>query len=367
MFHYKILIFAFISLSCARIYYGPYDQALFNELNQPNSLPDKVELWEDGLRTDRTKDQYEWWYMDAKLSDGSVIVAYFYKVHFIQDKYFIGFNYTSPEGKDFFKLKYFTQDQVSFETDSCNILMGNNSFSGNLNKYKIIIDPKDFDGFGFNIEISSKSSPYRPQDGIIKAGNSYFAWLAAVPDGIIDGTITTDNTIKPINGSGYHDHNWGNIPLQRLFKSWTWFRGKAGPYTVIVAELNTVDNRGGYDIPILFVSENKNRIIDKYGNRELYTMKNNLIQDLYSTKNEPQFSNFSIISDNNISVSIIGNDVLENINIFKRMGMPLPFRWAFNSAKIDPYYTRFSSSFTLKLNNGTEFNGKGIMEIMDLH
>ena len=45
--------------------------------NQPNILSDNIELWEDGLRTAK-RNQYEWWYMDAKLDDGSVIVAYFY-------------------------------------------------------------------------------------------------------------------------------------------------------------------------------------------------------------------------------------------------------------------------------------------------
>ena len=214
--------------------------------------------------------------------------------------------------------------------------------------------------------MTSNSSPYRPQDGIIKAGESYFAWLAAVPSGKISGNIIIDNENKSISGSGYHDHNWGNIPLQRLFKSWTWFRGKAGPYTVIVAELNTVNNRGGFDIPILFVGKNENTIVDKFGNRELYTMKNSLIKNLYTKKNEPQFSNFLITSDNNISVAITGIDIIENINIFKRMKVPLPVRWAFSSSNIDPYYTRFSSNFTLKLNSGLEFEGKGIMEIMDL-
>ena len=366
MFYFKVFFLSFISLSCSRIYLGSYDQVIFDEINQPNILSDNIELWEDGLRTEGKRNQYEWWYMDAKLDDGSVIVAYFYKVHFIKDRYFIGFNYTSPEGKEFFKLKYFKKSEVQFESDSCYVTMGENSFSGNLNKYKIRIDPTDFDGFGFNLVLTSNSSPYRPQDGIIKAGESYFAWLAAVPSGKISGNIIIDNENKSISGSGYHDHNWGNIPLQRLFKSWTWFRGKAGPYTVIVAELNTVNNRGGFDIPILFVGKNENIIVDKFGNRELYTMKNSLIKNLYTKKNEPQFSNFLITSDNNISVAITGIDIIENINIFKRMKVPLPVRWAFSYSNIDPYYTRFSSNFTLKLNSGLEFEGKGIMEIMDL-
>ena len=45
---------------------------------------------------------------------------------------------------------------------------------------------------------------------------------------------------------------------------------------------------------IIKVGKNENIIVDKFGNRELYTMKNSLIKNLYTKKNEPQFSNFLI-------------------------------------------------------------------------
>ena len=369
-------IFLLLSLnlqSCSRLYLGSDNQEIFNEFTQPNQLGEAVQLWEDGARTDDSNNQFEWWYFDAELDDGSMVVAYFYKVHFLKDQFFIGFNYTSPEKEDFFKLKYFKKNEVSFQSDSCAVLMNKNSFSGNLNDYNIVLNSDDFDGFGFNLNLKSLVSPYRPQDGIIKAGSDYFAWLAAVPNGNVDGTITVRGEEKKIKGSGYHDHNWGNTPLQKLFKSWTWFRGKAGPYTVILAELNAVESRGGFDIPILFVADENKVLVDKFGNRELLTMKNNLIEDYYPSKNEPQFSNFLISTHNNVSVKISGNRVIDNIEIFKRMSPPVPLNLfkpavnlAFKSSGIDPFYTRFASSFVLKIDKNTEIDGTGVMEIMDL-
>ena len=369
-------IFLLLSLnlqSCSRLYLGSDNQEIFNEFTQPNQLGEAVQLWEDGARTDDANNQFEWWYFDAELDDGSMVVAYFYKVHFLKDQFFIGFNYTSPEKEDFFKLKYFKKNEVSFQSDSCAVLMNKNSFSGNLNDYNIVLNSDDFDGFGFNLNLKSLVSPYRPQDGIIKAGSDYFAWLAAVPNGNVDGTITVRGEEKKIKGSGYHDHNWGNTPLQKLFKSWTWFRGKAGPYTVILAELNAVESRGGFDIPILFVADENEVLVDKFGNRELLTMKNNLIEDYYPSKNEPQFSNFLISTHDNVSVKISGNRVIDNIEIFKRMSPPVPLNLfkpvvnlAFKSSGIDPFYTRFASSFVLKIDKNTEIDGTGVMEIMDL-
>ena len=359
--------------SCTRLYLGSDNQEIFNESIQPDELGDIVQLWEDGARTDDSKNQFEWWYFDAELDDGSLVVAYFYKVHFLKDQFFIGFNYTSPQKEDFFRLKYFKSNEVSFQSDSCLVKMNKNLFAGNLNKYRIALNPDDFDGFGFNLNLQSLVGPYRPQDGIIKAGDDYFAWLAAVPNGDVDGTITINGKEKKIKGSGYHDHNWGNTPLQKLFKSWTWFRGKAGPYTVILAELNAVESRGGFDIPILFVADENQVLVDKFGNKELLTMKNNLIEDYYPSKNEPQFSNFLISSHDNVSVKISGNQIIDNIEIFKRLSLPAPLNlfkpavnFAFRSSGIDPFYTRFASSFVLKIDEDIAIDGTGVMEIMDL-
>ena len=136
-------IFLLLSLnlqSCSRLYLGSDNQEIFNEFSQPDQLGDAVQLWEAGARTDDSNNQFEWWYFDAELDDGSMVVAYFYKVHFLKDQFFIGFNYTSPEKEDFFKLKYFKKNEVSFQSDSCAVLMNKNSFSGHLNDYNIVLN-----------------------------------------------------------------------------------------------------------------------------------------------------------------------------------------------------------------------------------
>jgi hypothetical protein len=38
---------------------------------------DRIELWEDGMRTDGGKGTYEWWYVDAYLNDGSKLAITF--------------------------------------------------------------------------------------------------------------------------------------------------------------------------------------------------------------------------------------------------------------------------------------------------
>ena len=145
---YRLVLYIFFLfvVSCSRLYHGSWNQPYFDENVQPDKLGKKVSSWEDGARIPEDEFSVEWWYIDAKLEDSSIIVAYFYKVHNIANQYFIGLNYTSPDGVDTFKLKRFKKNDVSFSTDSCNVQFGKNYFKGNLNKYSVYLDPKDFEG-----------------------------------------------------------------------------------------------------------------------------------------------------------------------------------------------------------------------------
>ena len=66
-----------------------------------------------------------------------------------------------------------------------------------------------------------------PDDGSNPEG-PYFRWVCAVPNGSLSGTVTLDSVTHEVTGSGYHDHNWGNVPMSVLVKDWHWARGEAG-------------------------------------------------------------------------------------------------------------------------------------------
>ena len=53
---------------------------------------------------------------------------------------------------------------------------------------------------------------------------------------------------------------------------------------MIGAELNVVNNRGGFDVPILYIADDKGEIVNEFGNKTLMTMKSDLITDLYNKK-----------------------------------------------------------------------------------
>ena len=366
-----ILLLLLTGFSCMRLYTGSYAQTDFT-LDQPDELGTTVQKWEDGLRTTGKNGELEWWYFDAKFNDGSLFVCYFYKIHPIKDIYFIGMNYNNPDGEELFLMKFFKEKEVYFSKDSCNVRMGENYFRGNLKKYEIYLNDKDFEGFGIQITLNSNLKPYRPQDGIIKAGEDYFAWLAAVPSGIANAKINRNGKTLKVKGSGYHDHNWGNTPLQKLFENWVWFRGETGGYTVIASELNTSEKRGGYSIPILYMANKDSVIINRFGTNGVFTKYSNRIENVYNKKNEPLFSKLDMITIEGEKITIEGKNIIDNADMFKRAPLPSYLSWVLPILKIgtkfssiDPHYTRFESNLNISINDTTH-QGYGVLEIMDL-
>ena len=284
----KIISFSLIFLvtGCSSIYYGIEDPPNFNPNIQSDTLGDDISLFEDGMRTTGKNGEYEWWYFDSKLDDGSVVVSYFWKLKAIKDVYYVGVNYNKPDGTEYKKIKFFKKKDISLSKEMCDVSYGDNLFKGDLKKYHIKINPDDFDGFGFDVVLESTIAPYRPQDGIINAGDDFFAWFAAVPNGKVSGNLTFEGDTFNVSGEGYHDHNWGNIPLQKLFSSWVWFRGTVGEYTIIGYELNTADNRGGYSIPGIFIADQTGVIYENYGQNGIFTSNENLITDLYDSNKQ---------------------------------------------------------------------------------
>ena len=52
---------------------------------------------------------------------------------------------------------------------------------------------------------------------------------------------------RAVRGSGYHDHNWGNVELRKILNDWWWTRAQIGDYTVITSEMTTTGRYGFHE------------------------------------------------------------------------------------------------------------------------
>jgi len=363
---YILPLLFFFLISCQPLYYGiSFDKPDLNTIPEEN-LSDKVENWEDGTRISGKRGEYEWWYLDAMSNDGTIVVIYFWRVHFTAAKHFIGYSITTPDGKSYFDIKYFKDKNVSFEEDSCNVQYDDNHFIGNLKNYSIKVDPFGKNLMGANLNLESHSTPYRPKDGLIRMGDDYFAWLSAVPNGSVNGEIFFQNDTLKFSGHGYHDHNWSNAPFQQMMDSWYWARGTSGDLTYIGALLNIRRDRGNYKIPILMVSKNKELLLSEYGPDDLeFSIMEPYISKEVKNNEYPNKVFILKSKKSDVKLTFSSNNVIDETNLFDRGNVPGPIKSIFQMSTIDPTYTRFLTETELIISE-KKFEGEGILEVMDL-
>jgi hypothetical protein len=204
--------------------------------------PVKVAQFEDGQRMGTEKGRYEWWYFDAHLDDGATIVVVFYTKPNVSPNGplapRITINLTLPDGQRFDKIYDTTADQFTASKAGCDVRIGCNRFVGDLHRYRITATIEEI---SVEIELTGEVRPWRPKSGHIYFGSEgrekLFAWLPSVPQGLASVRYKVGDQEYRASGSGYHDHNWGDVPMQTLMHNWYWARAKAGPYTVIASHI----------------------------------------------------------------------------------------------------------------------------------
>ena len=188
--------------------------------------PTRIEPWEDGLRTDSSPGTFEWWYLDTRLSDGSTLVVVFYTKGILDPgtglKPMISVRLTRPDGSLVFeRVHEASPAEFSAARERCAVRIGRSTFDGNLEDYTVHLDFDDVKG---DLTLHGTTPAWRPATGhsvFVEGERSrYFAWLPAVPRGVVTGTLTTAGVTHTLDGSGYHDHNWGDAPMLELMHDW---------------------------------------------------------------------------------------------------------------------------------------------------
>jgi len=217
-------------------------------------ITEVVELWEDGMRTDKSRDFFEWWYFDAHFDDGSTAVVVFMTKPILERKGplkpGIRMTITRPDGTTINESPMFPPDAFSASEQRCDVRIGPNWVHGDLHEYPLHAEGEGMDA---DLTFTGIVPPWRPRDGKVFFGDHehYFAWLPAIPYGKVEGTLTYDGKTHKVTGSGYHDHNWGNLSLPNVIDHWYWGRAQIGDYTLIFAEQITHHKYGSQKLPVL--------------------------------------------------------------------------------------------------------------------
>ena len=229
-------------------------------------------LFELGMRL--FQQSHEWWYFDSHYPDGTILVIFFFTKSPIAVNGSIKpqatIELTLPDGTKYEEVVDAKIEDSFYSKDKCDIRIGNCTCSGDLKTYKVVFEGKKIQT---TLYLEGTIKAWRSQTGSIFFGNNeehYFAWLPAIPEGKATVDITYKNGEKlHLEGSDYHDHNWGNISMLKLMHHWYWGRAKIGDYKVISAWI-TGEKKYGYKEFDVFLLAKGNEIL---GGNENHTLK----------------------------------------------------------------------------------------------
>jgi len=236
----------------------------------------EVELWEDGSRVDGSKGSYEWWYYDSHYPDGTVLVIFFFSKMPINVngpiKPIATMELTLPDGRKFSEEVYATIEESYYAKDRCDVRIGECHCQGDLKHYDVLFKGKTMSA---HLTLDGTIRAWRSQTGSIFFGDReehYFAWLPAIPEGVAIADVTYDGGKElHLEGSGYHDHNWGNVSMMKLMHHWYWGRAKIGNYKVISSWI-TAEKKYGYKDHDVFMIAKDGEILGDNSNHTLRFM-----------------------------------------------------------------------------------------------
>ena len=247
---------------------------------------DKVELWEDGARVDGSRGTYEWWYFDSHYPDGTVLVIFMFSKNPISVdgpiKPMSTIELTLPDGTKYSEEVCASIEESHYAKDRCDVKIGECGCRGDLKHYDVVFRGKTMSA---TLTLDGTIPAWRSQTGSIFFGDNeehYFAWLPAIPEGRAVADVTYgDGVTLHLVGSGYHDHNWGNISMLRLMHHWYWGRAKIGDYKVISSWI-TAGKKYGYKEHDVFMIAKGGEIIGDNSNHTLRFIPSERYVDEYT-------------------------------------------------------------------------------------
>lgn len=324
-----------------------------------------VETWEDGLRADTGRGFFEWWYFDAQLDDGSTAVIVFMTKEIIARsgplKPGLKMTITRPDGFKISAAPVFPPAAFSASKHSCDIRIGPNWARGDLHTYQLHAQAN---GMSADLTFTGVVPPWRPRDGKVFFGDrqNYFAWLPAIPYGTVEGTLTYGGESHNVTGSGYHDHNWGNVSLPDVIDHWYWGRAQFDDYTVIFVEQITRQKYGSQKIPVFLLAKGK-RILT--GNEApLKLEKRNFVKHAGGREYPTELDYHWELDNKQVHITLRRPEIIEAVSL---LGMLAPWKQKLLRCFINPYYFRFNAEMELKIEFGdiqAHERGPALYELM---
>lgn len=244
---------------------GVYEKAVLESSSEAYQAlgisENEIHIREDGMRTDGKEGSYEWWYTDAEFHDGTTAVVVFYTKNIFDvpgpARPTATIDIQRPDGTRI-KRTIFEQEGtvINSSKEFADVRILDSYLKYVDGHYELYFNDEDIE---FDIKMESILPMWRPDTAHWYFGDDkehFFAWFVAQPSSKISGTLKTSNEEVHLEGTGYHDHNWGNIPMNEVINHWYWGRAKVGEYDVIAVDIISDEKTGFTRLPVFMIAKN---------------------------------------------------------------------------------------------------------------
>ncbi|MFE8013985.1 hypothetical protein ACFU3O_14730 [Streptomyces antibioticus] len=233
--------------------------------------PDRIQPWENGLRTGAADGTWEWWYCDAHLDDGSTLTVEFHtKPPYVSPASpltpFVLLTLTLADGTRIDKAATLEPEAFRASAERCDVTIGINTFKGGpADGFAVHVEIEDVVA---DIRLTPEVGPWRPATGHVFFGadeEHYIAWLPVAARNAARVELTRDGHTVHLDGLGYHDHNWGNIAPRKVLDHWYWGRACMGDHTVVTLNFVAGEMYDNARVPALLVARSGEQLISAVG------------------------------------------------------------------------------------------------------
>lgn len=343
-----------------------------SEFLQREGLTAAPAPWEDGLRADTGPGNLEWWYFDAHFDDGSTAVIIYLTKPVLQRTDpltpTVLLTIIRPDGKilrNYPPLPSYPAHRFEAARQQCQVQIGPNWVRCDLHRYELHAEDQDL---GADLVFTGLVPPWRPGAGkwyYDEGLTRYFAWLSSIPYGQVTGTITYDGHTRSVSGTGYHDHNWSNVDLNRVLSHWYWGRAHLGDYTTIFVEMVATKAYGNQKVPVFMLAKGDQILL---GGAEPLTLQTSEYTQHDSGKTYPRRLEYRWQTESEtVHLTLRQPQLIEAISML----FSLP-AWKRRLARlvVNPYYFRFNADLELTLDRAGQRRterGPALHELMILH
>jgi hypothetical protein len=197
---------------------------------------------EDAPHRPETPEYYEWWYFDHHFDNGYTAVAVFHRATaFLPSRPpSVEITVITPNGTELRSFRTLPAQEFHIADDRADIRAGEDFVRDATRRYEIRAVGQTAQGvrIGMHTTLDGVLPGWKfGESKTVVDGRDGFAWVVPLPRAHCRGTLYVGSEELPVVGTGYHDHNWGQISLSRLLSYWHWGRIYAGDLTCIYADV----------------------------------------------------------------------------------------------------------------------------------